>query len=118
MLTKTDEIRMLRDTAARLGAESYAGAWLADSLPDLEHLITIDYPIEQNVIGPRGAANLAREVLADARKTAASLIADAHSEADRITRTATERADADRDKARERLYSAVHAIEKLADDRL
>lgn len=105
--TKATEIEVLRDTAARLGPHTYTGAWLSDVLPEIEHLIAVDYPIEPNVIGPRRASDLAQKILAEARETAAALLADAHSEADTITRTARERSQTDRQTAREDLRRLI-----------
>ena len=45
-MTKSDEIQILRNTIAKLGKDSYCGAWLADQLPSIESAIASDYPPE------------------------------------------------------------------------
>ena len=109
--TKLDEIALLRATAEKLGPASYAGAWLADCLPDIEHLISVDWPIEDNINSPRRAADLAIATLADARKTASAILADARSEADNIMFQARGKAQKERQNAREDLRAMLQRIQ-------
>ena len=42
-MTKSEEIEILRDTIAKLGRDSYCGAWLSDQLPSIESALSSDY---------------------------------------------------------------------------
>lgn len=110
-MLKLDEIKILENTARKLGADSYSGAWLADALPELESRIRSDFPIHPDeVLGPRKATTLAIAIVTEAREKAARLISEATAEADRITRTARERSQAERQTARQELRRMIDRI--------
>jgi hypothetical protein len=67
-MTKEQEITILRETAERLGADSYCGPWLKEALPFIESNIKSDlYPM---IRLPHEAHNEAMQILKDAKLTA------------------------------------------------
>jgi len=72
-MTKAQEIEILRDTVARLGANSYCGPWLADQLPSIESAITSDFAPEAYAMSIREARIHCGQLLADARAEVARM---------------------------------------------
>ena len=72
-MTKAQEIDIRRDAAARLGANSYCGPWLADQLPAIESAITSDFAPEAYAMSIREARIHCGQLLADARAEVARM---------------------------------------------
>jgi len=72
-MTKAQEIEILRDTVARLGATSYCGPWLADQLPSIESAITSDFAPECYAMSIREARIHCGQLLAEARAEIATM---------------------------------------------
>jgi len=66
-MTKAQEIEILRETVARLGATSYCGPWLADQLDSVESAIASDFAPEAYAMSMREARIHCGQLLADAR---------------------------------------------------
>ena len=91
-MKKQDEISILRETAAKLGPDSYCGTWLAEQIPFVESAIQSDMHPEFRALSIAQAekkacelvekgGNAAREIIAKAEKEAAEIIAKAQSKA-------------------------------------
>ena len=66
-MTKAQEIEILRNAVAQLGAASYCGPWLADQLPLIEDAITSDFAPENYAMSIREARIHCGQLLSDAR---------------------------------------------------
>lgn len=83
-MTKSQEIEILRDTIARLGRDSYCGAWLADQLPAIEMAITSDCLPEVYAFSIREANIHSEKIIKLATDESAQILTDARKEADQI----------------------------------
>lgn len=91
-MTKSDEIQILREAAARLGPESYCGPWLAEIIPFIEQDIRSDLPPIATVSASRAdAARISMEttercaeITKQAEATAAEIIRKAYAARDSV----------------------------------
>ena len=75
-MTKSQELQILRDTIAKLGRDSYCGAWLADQLPSIESAITSDYPPETYAFSISESRKQAEVILSEAKHASMKLERD------------------------------------------
>lgn len=75
-MTKSQELEIIRETIAKLGVNSYCGAWLADQLPSIESAMTSDYPPEAYAFSIREARIHCDKLIGDARREAFRLERD------------------------------------------
>jgi hypothetical protein len=80
-MTKATEIAFLKQTAEKLGPNSYCGPWLSNVLPDLIATINNDLTPEP-------------KLLAESYREAAAIVADAKAEAERMLAHARKSAEA------------------------
>ena len=78
-MTKQDEVKILRETAEKLGSASYCGPWLNRILPGIERDIASDNPP-----GVQTPAEYAASVIAEAKSGADRILLEAKREADRM----------------------------------
>lgn len=98
MLTKQNEIEILRATVAQLGPDSYCGPWLSQSIPSIESDIRADYsPLvdwnqtRRDCDAMREEAKAAvDEILARANKEAEKIVAEARNYAANVKQYAGE----------------------------
>lgn len=69
-MTKSEEIQILRDAIAKLGKDSYCGAWLTDQLPAVESAIASNYPPEVYAFSIHEARIHAEKIIAQAKADA------------------------------------------------
>ena len=106
-MTKNNEIEILRETAKRLGPDSYCGEWLASILPQIEAEIRSDYiPIES----PAETESRAKEIVATARLEAAEIVKRANEEKTKLENDMRKLKDA----AAAALYRTRQEISDLA----
>lgn len=73
VLTKAQEIEILRDALVKLGADSYCGAWLADQLPSIALALASDYPVEIHVMSINEACIHCEKLLSYAKREIATM---------------------------------------------
>lgn len=100
-MTKDQELAIIDQTIAQLGARSYLGPWLTSIRPELEATIRSDYfPAP---ILPAEAERRARQIIEDANAQAAETRERATVEAERLRANAHATADTIRARARRQL---------------
>jgi hypothetical protein len=109
-MTKSQEISILRDTIARLGADSYCGPWLAGQLGAIESAINSDYPPEAYALSPADAARESQSILAEARKDAGEIRLRAERDASRERELARDWAGEIRQSVRIQLQTILSKI--------
>ena len=106
-MTKNEEIALLTEFAARLGADSYYGPVLADQLPEIIRDIRSDIVPSADVArAKRDAAAWREEALA----SAADIRASAHREAEAIVAYARKVAAATLESAKRDLRRSLESI--------
>jgi cell division septum initiation protein DivIVA len=80
-MTKSEEIQILREAAAKLGSQSYCGPWLAEQIQFIESDIRSDYTPSPTL---RESEERAAGIVAIARAREADIVANARRDADAI----------------------------------
>tara|TARA_R110000868_G_scaffold391821_1_gene662110 strand:+ start:379 stop:708 length:330 start_codon:yes stop_codon:yes gene_type:complete len=80
-MRKAQEIEILRNAVAQLGANSYCGPWLADQLPSIEDAITSDFPPENYAMSIREARIHCDKLLSAAKHECAKMERDSAAQA-------------------------------------
>lgn len=75
-MTKSEEIQILREAIAKLGKDSYCGAWLADQLPSIESALASDYLPDVYAFSIHEARIHVEKVISAAKHDAAKLERD------------------------------------------
>jgi hypothetical protein len=112
-MTKSEEIQILRDTIAKLGKDSYCGAWLSDQLPSIESAIASDYPPEIYAFSIREANIHSEKIIKLATDESAAIEKRAKSEAEKIREVACKFSESIRSGLKREIESALHQIEKF-----
>jgi cell division septum initiation protein DivIVA len=89
-MNKQDELETLRETAEKLGPNSYCGDWLLDQLPYIENDMRSDLLPQTSWTETR---KLEQNTLALAKEQAARIIKDAEETAERIKTDARKNSD-------------------------
>jgi hypothetical protein len=89
-MIKSQEIETLRETAEKLGPNSYCGDWLLDQLPFIEKDMRSDFLPQTSWTQTR---KLEQNTLALAKEQAARILKDAEEQATRIKTDARQNAD-------------------------
>lgn len=107
-MTKSEEIQILRDCAAKLGSNSYSGAWLSEQIESIESAMRSD-------IEP-GAAGLSwKATFAECIAMKSEAVAFARERRDSAEKEAVQRVDRafrDAERIREELRAEVQRIER------
>ena len=111
-MTKAQEIEILRNAVAQLGAASYCGPWLADQLLSIESAITSDYPPEAYAFSLREAHIHCEKLIAMAKEESAAIEKLAKVDADRIRESACKFSESVRGDLKQSIESALYRIEK------
>lgn len=106
-MTKQDEIETLRETAEKLGPNSYCGDWLIDQLPFIEKDMRSDFLPQMRWADTR---KLEQNTLALAKEQAARIIKDAEEQAERIRKDARQNADLIRNILKMELQKALDTL--------
>jgi cell division septum initiation protein DivIVA len=106
-MTKNDELETLRETAEKLGPNSYCGDWLIDQLPFIESDMRSDFLPQTSWTQTR---KLEQNTLALAKEQAERILKDAEENAERIKKYAQERADLIRDILKMELQKALDTL--------
>ena len=109
-MKKSQEIEILRDTIARLGADSYCGPWLSGQLGAIESAINADYPPEAYALSPADAFWESQKILAEAKKEAGEIRIRAERDASRERELARDWAGEFRQSVRNQLQSILAKI--------
>lgn len=112
-MTKSEEIEILRDTIAKLGKDSYCGAWLSDQLPSIESALASDYPPEAYAFSIHEARIHADKIVVQAKIEAQEIEARAKSDAEKTRETACRFADSIRQSLKRDIESALRKIESF-----
>ena len=112
-MTKSEEIQVIRDAIAKLGKDSYCGAWLADQLPSIESAIASDYPPETYAFSIHEARIHCEKLISAAKEESASIEARAKSDAEKTRETACRFADSIRQSLKRDIEAALHKIESF-----
>lgn len=80
-MTKTQEIEILKEAAAKLGKDSYCGEWLNSLLPRIERDIRSDYV---PVYTPEQAQKDAEKIVEEAKERAKEILDNASRNAQKI----------------------------------
>lgn len=75
-MTKSEEIQVIRDAIAKLGRDSYCGAWLADQLPSIESALASDYLPDVYAFSIHEARIRAEKIISAAKHDAMKLERD------------------------------------------
>lgn len=76
-MTKQQELDIIKETAEKLGGNSYCGPWLRHMLPLIEQDMRNDFPIDvPNLLKLRAEMNLLSREIEKARAKANETIAD------------------------------------------
>jgi cell division septum initiation protein DivIVA len=108
-MTKDQEATILLRAAAELGADSYCGPWLVGIIPQLRQLMAGDIRPDHS---PLAAYKEQWAIIEDARQRAAQIIAEANSNADRITEQAHARSREHIDRVQHALNAASQALDR------
>lgn len=100
-MTKSDEIQILREAAARLGPESYCGPWLAEIIPFIEQDIRSDF-VPASI---EAARKEAARIISEATERGKELLRLAQLRADQVTHQANQ--------ARGEVSAAIRAAERV-----
>ena len=112
-MTKSEEIQVLRDTIAKLGRDSYCGAWLAEQLPSIESALSSDYLPDVYAFSIQEARIHADKIVAQAKEESAAIEARAKAEAEKTREAACKFADSIRQGLRRDIESALHKIDSF-----
>ena len=112
-MTKSEEIQVIRDAIAKLGKDSYCGAWLSDQLPSIESALASDYSPEAYAFSIHEARIHADKIVAQAKEESAAIEARAKSDAEKTRETACRFADSIRQGLKRDIESALHKIESF-----
>ena len=111
-MTKSDEVQILRETIAKLGQNSYCGAWLADQLPSIESAITSDYPPETYALSIHEARIHCEKIIGQANDEAATIEKRAKFEAEKLRESACKFNESIRSDLKRSIESALQRIER------
>ena len=111
-MTKSDEIQILRETIAKLGQNSYCGAWLADQLPSIESAITSDYPPEAYALSIHDARIHCEKLISQANEESATIEKRAKIEAEKLRESACKFNESIRSDLKRSIESALQRIER------
>ena len=111
-MTKSDEIQILRETIAKLGRDSYCGAWLAYQLPSIESAITSDYPPETYALSIHEARIHCEKIIAQANDESAAIEKRAKSDAEKLREAACKFNESIRSDLKRSIESALQRIER------
>jgi cell division septum initiation protein DivIVA len=106
-MTKSQELETLRETAEKLGSNSYCGDWLLDQLPFIENDMRSDFLPQTSWTQTR---KLEQTTLALAKEQAARILKDAEEQAERIRKDARQNADLIRNILKMELQKALDAL--------
>jgi hypothetical protein len=106
-MTKNDELETLRETAEKLGSNSYCGDWLLDQLPFIESDMRSDFLPQTSWTQTR---QLEQSTIALAKEQAARILKDAEETAERIRKDARQNADLIRNILKMDLQKALDAL--------
>jgi cell division septum initiation protein DivIVA len=106
-MTKNQEIETLRETAEKLGPNSYCGDWLIEQLPFIEKDMRSDFLPQ---MGWADTRKMEQSTIALAKEQAARILKDAKETAERIKKDAQERADLIRHTLRRELEKALDTL--------
>jgi cell division septum initiation protein DivIVA len=106
-MKKSQEIETLRETAEKLGPNSYCGDWLIDQLPYIENDMRSDFLPQTSWTETR---KLEQNTLALAKKQAARIIKDAEEQAERIRKDARQNSDLIRNILKMDLQKAIDTL--------
>lgn len=112
-MTKSEEIQVIRDAIAKLGKDSYCGAWLSDQLPSIESALASDFLPDVYAFSIHEARIHADKIVAQAKEESAAIEARAKSEAEKTRETACRFADSIRQSLKRDIESALHKIERF-----
>lgn len=112
-MTKSDEIKVLHDAIAKLGRESYCGAWLSDQLPSIESALASDYLPDVYAFSIQEARIHADKIVAQSKIEAQEIEARAKSDAEKTRESACRFADSIRSSLKRDIESALHRIERF-----
>ena len=111
-MTKSEEIQILRDTIAKLGKDSYCGAWLADQLPSIESAIASDYPPETYALSIHEARTHCEKIISQANGEAVAIEKRAKIEAEKLREAACKFNESIRADLKRSIESALQRIER------
>ena len=111
-MTKSQEIEILRETIAKLGKDSYCGAWLADQLPAIESAITSDYPPEAYALSIHEARIHCEKIIGQANDEAATIEKRAKADAEKLRESACKFNESIRSDLKRSIESALQRIER------
>jgi hypothetical protein len=106
-MTKSQELETLRETAEKLGPNSYCGDWLIDQLPFIENDMRSDFLPQTSWTETR---KLEQNTLALAKEQAGRILKDAEEQAERIRNDARKNADLIRNILKMELQKALDAL--------
>jgi cell division septum initiation protein DivIVA len=114
-MTKSDEIQILREAAAKLGSQSYCGPWLAEQLQFIESAMRSD--IEPGAAGLSWSATWdeCAEMKRDAEAYAKETRENAEKEAHRAIEAALTRADRIRADLKAEIERAERVLGSIAE---
>lgn len=107
-MTKSEEIQTLRECAAKLGSNSYSGAWLSEQIEFIESAMRAD--IEPGAAGLSWKATFAECVAM--KSEAVAFAKETRDKAEREAVQRVDRARRDEEKIREDLRAEVHRIDR------
>ena len=113
MLSKSDEIQILRETIAKLGQNSYCGPWLAEQLPSIESAITSDYPPEAYALSIHEARVHCEKLISQANDEAAAIEKRAKADAEKLRESACKFNESIRADLKRSIESALQRIERF-----
>jgi hypothetical protein len=106
-MTKSQELETLRETAEKLGPNSYCGNWLLDQLPYIENDIRSDFLPQMRWADTR---KMEQNTLALAKEQAGRILKDAEETAERIKTDARKNADLIRNILKMDLQKALDSL--------
>ena len=106
-MTKNEEIETLRETAEKLGSNSYCGDWLIDQLPFIENDMRSDFLPQ---MGWADTRKMEQSTIALAKEQAARILKDAEEQATRIKTDARKNADLIRNILKMELQKALDTL--------
>lgn len=107
-MTKSEEIQILRDCAAKLGRESYSGAWLSEQIEFIESAMRSD--IEPGAAGLSWDATIAECIAL--KSEAVAFAKETRDQAEKEAVRRVDRASKDAERIREELRAEVQRIER------
>jgi hypothetical protein len=106
-MTKSKEIETLRETAEKLGSNSYCGPWLLEQLPYIENDMRSDFLPQ---MGWADTRKLEQNTIALAKEQAGRILKDAEETAERIRKDARKNADLIRNILKMELQKALDTL--------